>query len=61
MQVKELIRRLKLCNQESDMVFYYLKNHELITCHYETLLEVDNRVELTIQDIEEEDDDISKD
>jgi hypothetical protein len=56
MKVKELIRRLKLCNQELDMVFYHLKNHELKGCDYETLLEVDNRVELTIQDIEEEDD-----
>ena len=57
MQVKELVRRLKLCNQELDMVFYHLKDHELKGCDYETLLEVDNHVELTIQDIDDEEED----
>ena len=33
------------------IIFYHLKNDDLINCEYETLLEVDNnRVELTIQE-----------
>jgi hypothetical protein len=50
MLVKDLIRALKKCNQESKLVFYHLKNDDLVNCDYETLLEVDNRVELTIQE-----------
>ena len=52
MKIKDLIKALKKCNQDSELVFYYLKNDDLINCTYETLLEVeDNRVELTIQDL----------
>jgi hypothetical protein len=52
MKIKDLIKALKKCNQDSELVFYYLKNDDLINCIYETLLEVeDNRVELTIQDL----------
>jgi hypothetical protein len=50
MKVKDIIKALKKCNQESELVFYHLKNDDLINCKYETLLEVDNRVELTIQE-----------
>ena len=50
MLVKDLIKALKKCNQESKLVFYHLKNDGLVNCDYETLLEVDNRVELTIQE-----------
>ena len=51
MLVKDLVRALKKCNQKSKLVFYHLKNDDLINCDYETLLEVeDNRVELTIQE-----------
>jgi len=51
MKVKDIVRALKKCNQESKLVFYHLKNDDLINCEYETLLEVDNnRVELTIQE-----------
>ena len=51
MKVKDIVKALKKCNQESKLVFYYLKNDDLINCKYETLLEVDNnRVELTIQE-----------
>jgi hypothetical protein len=52
MKVKDLISALKKCNQNSKMVFYYLKDNDLINCNYETLLNVEkNRVELTIQDL----------
>lgn len=51
MKVKDIVKALKKCNQESELVFYHLKNDDLINCKYETLLEVDdNRVELTIQE-----------
>ena len=49
MKVKDLIKALKKCNQNSKVIFYYLKNNDLTSCSYETLLNVDNRVELTIQ------------
>jgi dihydroorotase-like cyclic amidohydrolase len=51
MLVEDLVRALKKCNQKSKLVFYHLKNDDLINCDYETLLEVENnRVELTIQE-----------
>ena len=54
MNIKELIKALKKCNQNSKMIFYYLKEDNLINCSYETLLNVgNNRVELTIQDLKE--------
>ena len=57
MKVKELIRRLKLCDQNSTMIFYFLKKATLNNCEYETLLEFDEgglnknqgRTELTIK------------
>jgi hypothetical protein len=49
MKVKDLINALKKCNQNSNVIFYYLNDYDLINCQYETLLDVeDNRVELTI-------------
>ena len=51
MLVKDLVRALKKCTQKSELIFYHLKNNDLINCDYETLLEVeDNGVELTIQE-----------
>ena len=62
MKVKELIRRLKLCDPNSSMIFYYLKDANLLNCEYETLLGFDQggaedkegndlgRVELTIKE-----------
>ena len=57
MKVKELIRRLKLCDQNSTMVFYFLRKATLNNCEYETLLEFNEggmkenqgRTELTIK------------
>ena len=57
MKVKELIRRLKLCDQNSTMIFYFLRKATLNNCEYETLLEFDEgglnenqgRTELTIK------------
>ena len=48
------MKALKKCNQESKIIFYYLKDNNLINCNYETLLDVGyKRVELTIQDLKE--------
>jgi hypothetical protein len=50
MKVKDLIKALKKCNQNSKLIFYHLKNDDLVNCHYETLLEAENNiVELTIK------------
>ena len=48
MIVKELIKRLKRCDSNKNVIFYFLKNYDLSNCEYETLLECDN-VELTIK------------
>ena len=50
MKVKELIKKLKSCDQNKDLRFYYLKNNTLNGCQYETIIEIDEQVELTIQD-----------
>ena len=57
MKVKELIRRLKLCDQSASMIFYYLKDANLNNCEYESLIDFNEggenndqgRVELTIK------------
>ena len=49
MTVKELIKRLKLYDQNKPMRFYFLKDANLNGCEYETLLEVDEQAELTIK------------
>ena len=49
MIIKELIRRLKLCNQNKPIRFYFLKDAGLSGCESETLLEMNEQVELTIK------------
>ena len=49
MKIKELVRRLKLCDQNKPIRFYFLKNADLNGCEYETLLEMNEQVELTIK------------
>jgi len=50
MKVKDLIKKLKSCDQNKDLRFYYLKDHTLNGCQYETIIELNEQVELTIQD-----------
>ena len=50
MKVKELIKKLKSCRQNKELRFYFLKDNNLNGCVYETIIEVDEQVELTIQD-----------
>ena len=49
MKIKELVRRLKLCDQNKPIRFYFLKNADLNGCEYETLLEMNEQTELTIK------------
>jgi len=50
MKVKDLIKKLKSCDQNKYLRFYYLKDQTLNGCQYETIIEVNEQVELTIQD-----------
>ena len=56
MKVKDLIKKLKSCDLNKDLRFYYLKDDNLNGCQYETIIEVDEQVELTIQDETESED-----
>ena len=49
MKLKELIRKLKLYDQNKPMRFYFLKDANLNGCEYETLLEMNEQTELTIK------------
>ena len=49
MKVKELVRRLKLCDQNKPLRFYFLKDWNLEGCKIETILDVGVQVELTLQ------------
>jgi len=50
MTVKELIKKLKKCKQNKKITFYYLKEYNLESCKFETLIQTpDNGVELTIE------------
>ena len=53
MQVKKLIEKLKLEDPEKEMRFYFLKDNILSGCQLETIIESDNKIELTIQDDDE--------
>ena len=48
MKVKDLIKILKEHNENNDVVFYYLENHDLKQINLETILDADNQTEITI-------------
>jgi hypothetical protein len=56
MKVKDLIEKLKSCNQNKELRFYFLKDNNLNGCIFETVIEIDEQVELTIQDENERED-----
>jgi len=56
MKVKDLIKKLKSCNQNKELRFYFLKDNNLNGCKFETVIEIDEQVELTIQDENERED-----
>tara|TARA_R110002020_G_scaffold366390_1_gene578460 strand:- start:196 stop:366 length:171 start_codon:yes stop_codon:yes gene_type:complete len=49
MKVKELIKKLKLYNQNDNIIFYHLKNNDLQQANVESILNVRdcNQVEIT--------------
>ena len=58
MKVKELIKKLNSYDQNKELRFYYMKDHTLYGCQYETIIEVDALDENEILDegtIESED------
>ncbi len=48
MKVKELIERLKECEQDSLIQFYFLKDYDLSNCKLETILQADGQTEITV-------------
>ena len=54
MTVKELIQRLEGLDLDAEIILYYLKDNNLNECHLETIIECDGRVEMTIEDISDE-------
>ena len=53
MEVKELIKILKDHDENNDVVFYYLENHNLKQINLETILDADNQTEITVTHEEE--------
>ena len=53
MQVKELMTMLKKCKKNAEVVFYHLHDHELINCELESVLNLEERAEITITEMEE--------
>ena len=56
MTVKDLIDRLQKFEPDMPLIFYNLDNYYLEQKYFETILEADGRVELTVQSTEEEED-----
>ena len=53
MKVKELIQALQRCeDQDEEIIFYHLKDHNLNNCELETIIPTEVGVELTITDDE---------
>ena len=48
MKVKDLIEILKNHDENNDVVFFHLKNHDLKQINLETILDADNQTEITI-------------
>jgi hypothetical protein len=48
MKVKDLIEILKNHDENNDVVFFHLKNHNLKQMNLETILDADNQTEITI-------------
>jgi len=46
-KVKELLKILKTHNENNEVIFYNLKNHDLKEFQLETILDVDGRCEIT--------------
>ena len=55
MTVKDLIGTLSKFDMEKEIVFYNLNNNDLESRELETILDVDGRIEITIEEIGEDD------
>ena len=56
MRVEKLIKTLKKFNPEDEVIFYHLKNHNLESCEFESVIETELGVELTIEEVTNEED-----
>jgi len=54
MTVEELIQRLSKVDQDAEIILYHLKDNNLEECQLETIIECDDRVEMTIEEISDE-------
>jgi|TARA_R100001443_G_scaffold6776_1_gene15845 hypothetical protein len=54
MKNKELQNILKKLPPNMNIQFYYLDNYDLENCKLETILEVDKRIEITIETTREQ-------
>jgi len=55
MKVKDLIAILENSHEPDDeLIFYHLENSQLTECQVETILDVDDRCEITIEKLDEE-------
>ena len=54
MTVKDLIGKLSKFDREKEIVFYNLNNNHLESRELETILDVDGRIEITIEEIEDD-------
>ena len=55
MKVKDLITILKNSHEPDDeLIFYHLENSVLTECQIETILDVDDRCEITIEGLDDE-------
>ena len=56
MKVKDLIEILKNHDENNNVVFYYLENHNLQALNLESVLNADNQTEITVTFEEKSDD-----
>jgi hypothetical protein len=54
MKVKDLIKTLKKFDDNDEVIFYHLKNHNLESCKFESVIETELGVELTIEGVSDE-------
>ena len=54
MKVKEFIKKLKFCDPDSPVQFYFLNNYNLNNCKLETVIEADGQTEITIEESDDE-------
>ena len=53
MTVKDLIDTLSKFDRKKEIVFYNLNNNDLESRELETIIDVDGRIEITVEELEE--------